>query len=821
MKLRTLALIAALAIVPSALPHGQARQQAAGGSGYLMPPKVIVDMLDAPPTPSVVVAPDRRMVALLERHSLPTIADLAQPIHRIAGVRINPKTNGRQQRTGGVFAVTLKAVADGTEKKVNVPPGARIGAVSFSPDGKRLSFTNTKDNGIELWVADTATGQSKLMSGAERLNGTGGDPCDWLEDSVTLLCQLIPGGRGAAPAEPSVPTGPNIQESRGKAAPAPTFEDLIKTNHDEDLFEYYFTSQLATIDAASSKKTPIGRPGILDNAQASPNGEYVLVSRQKRPFSRLVPMNGFPADVEIWSRKGDVVRKIADLPSAEGVPINGVRTGPRNQRWRPDQPATLTWVEALDEGDLKNVVPFRDKVVALAAPFKGEPTEVIKTEWRFGGLLYTERGLAFLNESDRATRRTRGWILDGGKEPRKLWDRRQQDAYNNPGVPVTRRGGGGRAGADFGGLILQRGDAIYLAGQGASPEGDRPFLDRLDLRTLKTERLFRSAEKTYETVIAPLDDDAKPLLTEYETLKDPPNYYVRDVAAGTRKAITQFKDPAPQLTGVLKQFVTYARKDGVQLSGTLYLPPGYKKGERLPLLMWAYPREFTDAADASQVSGSPYRFIRVSGISHLFLLTQGYAIFDNPTMPIVGPGETANDSYVPQLVASAEAAVDKVVEMGVADRDRIAVGGHSYGAFMTANLLAHSDLFKAGIARSGAYNRTLTPFGFQAERRTFWEVPDIYGRMSPFFYANKINEPILMIHGEADDNSGTFPIQSERLYMALKGHGATVRYVTLPHEAHGYTGRESVMHTLAEMINWLDRHVKNAELKAPASAQLR
>lgn len=819
MKLRMLALIAALAIVPSAAPLGQARQQAAAGSGYLMPPKVIVDMLDAPPVPSVVIAPDRRMLALLERHSLPTIADLAQPIHRIAGARINPKTNGRQQRTGGVFAVTLKSVADGTEKKVNVPPGARIGGVSFSPDARRLSFTNTKDNGIELWVADTATGQSKLMSGAERLNGTGGDPCDWVEDSVTLLCQLIPAGRGPAPAEPSVPRGPNIQENRGKAAPAPTFEDLIKTNHDEDLFEYYFTSQLATIDAASGKKTPIGRPGILDNPQASPNGEYILVSRQKRPFSRLVPMNGFPADAEIWSRKGDVVRKIADLPSAEGVPINGVRTGPRHQRWRPDQPATLTWVEALDEGDLKNVVPFRDKVVALAAPFQGEPTEVIKTEWRFSGLLHTEKGLAFLNESDRATRRTRGWILDGGTEPRKLWDRRQQDAYNNPGVPVTRRGGSGRAGSDFGrGLILQWGDAIYLAGQGASPEGDRPFLDRLDLKTLKSERLFRSAERTYETVIAPLHDDAKTLLTEYETLTDPPNYYVRDVAAGTKKAITQFKDPAPQLTGVLKQFVTYPRKDGVKLSGTLYLPPGYKKGERLPLLMWAYPREFTDAADASQVSGSPYRFIRVSGISHLFLLTQGYAIFDNPTMPIVGPGETANDSYVPQLVASAEAAVDKVVEMGVADRDRIAVGGHSYGAFMTANLLAHSDLFRAGIARSGAYNRTLTPFGFQAERRTFWEVPDIYGKMSPFFYANKINEPILMIHGEADDNSGTFPIQSERLYMALKGHGATVRYVTLPHEAHGYTGRESVMHTLAEMINWLDRYVKNAEAKAPAAS---
>ncbi|HSB09615.1 MAG TPA: prolyl oligopeptidase family serine peptidase [Blastocatellia bacterium] len=823
MRRRTFAFAAAFLIVASAVQYGQTNKR----SGYLMPPKVIVDILDAPPTPSVVVAPDRRTIALLERRSMPTIAELAEPIHRIAGARINPKTNGRQQRGGSVIGITLKSIADGAERKVTVPPSPNIGNVSFSPDAKRLSFTNTKPNGIELWVADTSTGQSKLISGTDRLNAAAGDPCDWLKDGVTLLCQLVPAGRGPAPAEPAVPTGPNIQENYGKAAPTATFEDMIKTNHDEDLFDYYFTSQLATIDSATGRKTLIGRPGILENVTPSPSGEYVLVSRIKRPFSRLVPMSGFPKDVEVWSRRGDVVKKIADQASSEGIPINGVQTGPRGVRWRPDQPATLTWSEALDGGDLKNKVPFRDKVMSLAAPFTA-PAEVIKTEWRFGGIAYTEKGVALLSESDRASRRTRTWILEAGAEPRKLWERRQQDAYNAPGTPVVRRdggGGGGRGGGGGfggfgggGGLIIQNGDSIFLSGQGASPEGDRPFIDRLDLKTLKTERLFRSAEKTYEAIVAPLDDDAKMLLTEYETPSEAPNYFVRDVAAGTKRQITHFKDPAPQFAGVEKQFVTYERKDGVKLSGTLYLPPGYKKGERLPLVMWAYPREFTDTDTASQVSGSPYRFTRVGGISHLFLLTQGYAIFDNPTMPIVGPGETANDTYVEQLVASAEAAVNKVVEMGVADRDRIGVGGHSYGAFMTANLLAHCDLFRAGIARSGAYNRTLTPFGFQSERRTFWEVPEIYGKMSPFFYANKINEPILLIHGEADDNSGTFPIQSERFYMALKGHGATVRYVTLPFEAHGYTGRESVLHTLAEMVSWMDKYVKNATPRGEARA---
>ncbi|HJZ69834.1 MAG TPA: prolyl oligopeptidase family serine peptidase [Blastocatellia bacterium] len=821
MKLRRLTVTAALIIVAAAAVVAQTRQQ----SGYLLPPKVIVDILDASPTPTVIVSPDRRTIALLERHSMPTIAQLAEPIHRIAGARINPKTNGRQLRTGSVIAITLKSIADGAERKITLPPNVNISDVSFSPDGKRLSFLNIKDNGIELWIADTATGQSKLVSGTDRLNATGGDPVDWLKDGATILVQLVPTGRGPAPGEPRVPTGPNIQENRGKAAPAATYEDLIKTNHDEDLFEYYFTSQLATIDTATGRKTLIGKPGILENVTASPSGEYILVSRLKRPFSRLVPMNGFPKEIEIWNRKGDVVKKIADLPSSEGVPINGVEAGPRNVRWRPDQPATVTWVEALDGGDLKNKVPFRDKVASLSAPFTGEPAEIAKTEWRFGGLSYTEKGIALLSESDRATRKTRTWILEAAAQPRKLWERRQQDAYNNPGTPVIKRdsgargfGGGGFGGFGGSGLIQQQGDSIYLTGQGSSPEGDRPFIDRLDLKTLKTERLFRCADKSYESVVMPLDGEAKTILTEYETATEPPNYYVRDLTNGTKRALTQFKDPAPQLAGVQKLFVTYERKDGVKLSGTLYLPPGYKKGERLPTLMWAYPREFTDADTASQISGSPYRFTRVSGPSHLLLLTQGYAIFDNPAMPIVGAGETANDTYVEQLVASAEAAVNKVVEMGVADRDHIGIGGHSYGAFMTANLLAHSDLFRAGIARSGAYNRTLTPFGFQNERRTFWEVPEIYGKMSPFYHANKINEPILLIHGEADDNSGTFPIQSERLFMALKGHGATVRYVTLPYEAHGYAGRESVLHTVAEMLNWMDKYVKNAGARHETAA---
>lgn len=779
---------------------------------YQTPPKEIINAFDASPLPAAILSPSKQVVALTYRRAYPLIAELSQPVLRLAGARVNPRTNG-PQRAGTIFGITFKRIGGGSEIKVAVPPQASISNVRFSPDGSRLSFLNTKPGGIELWVADVATGRARMVSGLDRLNAATGDPCDWLADNKVLVCTTVVTNRGRVPTPPSVPDGPNIKENLGKVAPAATYEDMLRTAYDEAVFEYYFTSQIVAIDSTTGRKTLIGKPGIFDNVSPSPNGEYLLVTKIKRPYSHLIPMGGFPADVEVWTRAGQLARKIADVPTREGVPLTGVQTAPRGIRWREDQPAMVVWVEALDGGDLKNKVPFRDRVMSLAAPFNSQPAEFAKTEWRYAGISFTERGVALLNEADRSSRRIRTWVI--ASAPRKLWERKQDAAYENPGTPVVRRdsgtpgfGGGGGGGASS--PILQNGDYIFLSGQGASPDGDRPFLDRLNLKTLETERLFRSDAKSYEAVIAPLDDEGQRILTRYESPKDPPNYFVHDLKANTTLPVTDFKDPQPQVRGVTRQFINYKRKDGVKLYGTLYLPPGYQPGTRLPVILWAYPREFGDADSASQVTGSPNRFMIVSGYSHLFLLLSGYAILDNPTMPIVGPGETANDHYVEQLVSSAEAAIDKLVDMGIGDRDRIGVGGHSYGAFMTANLLAHSRLFRAGFAESGAYNRSLTPFGFQSERRTFWEVPDLYAKMSPFWYAQNVKDPILLMHGEADDNSGTFPIQSERFYMALKGHGATVRYVTLPYEAHGYAARETLLHVLAERLNWFDKYVKKA-----------
>jgi dipeptidyl aminopeptidase/acylaminoacyl peptidase len=799
---------------------------------YVLPPKAIVDAFDAEPLPQTLLSPNKQVVALTKARTYPTIAELAQPMYRLAGARVNPKTNGPHRASGlpgtGIYSITLKKIADGTEAVVKVPAQARLSNVKFSPDGSHLAFLQTKDDAIELWVADGLTGAARaVVTGADRINATAGDPCDWLKDNVTMVCELVPSGRGPAPAEPLVPSGPHVEENYGKAAPAPTYEDLLKTAHDDTLFDYYFTSQLTSINVTTGAKAAIGKPAVFASVTPAPGGQHVLVMKIKKPFSHTVPMNGFAQDVEIWTRAGDVAKKIADQPSREGTTLTGVEPGPRGYRWRADQPATILWVEALDGGDLKNKVPFRDKVLSLGAPFSGPAVEIAKTEWRYAGINYTDAGIALLSENDRATRRTRSWIMEPGAAPRKVWERKQDAAYDDPGSPVTRRdtgasagGGGGRGGAGAG-SIIQNGDFIYVAGVGASKDGDRPFLDKLNIKTLKSERIFRSSAESLESFVAPLNDEMTKFLTRYETQKEAPNYYSRDAGADAKRAVTQFKDPQPAVRDILRQYVTYKRNDGVTLSGTLYLPPGYKQGTRVPLIMWAYPREFGDADSASQVSGSPNSFTTIRGGSHMFLLLSGYAIFDNPTMPIIGPGETANDTYVEQLIASAQAAVDKVVEMGVADRDRIGVGGHSYGGFMTANLLAHSRLFRAGFAESGAYNRSLTPWGFQSERRSFWEAPDIYTKMSPFWYADKIKDPILLMHGEMDDNTGTFPINSERLYAALKGHGATVRLVMLPNEAHGYAARETLLHVIAERLNWFDKYVKNAGAKSTTDAPAR
>lgn len=778
---------------------------------YQKPPKAILDVLDAPSSPFVSVSPSRDRMLLAQTTRYPSIAELSEPMLRLAGLRINPKTNAPHM-AGRIVGLTIKTIPDGKETKIVLPAGARLNQPSWSPDGKQFAVTNMTANSVELWIGDAATGKLRKVPGVA-INAAYGEAMQWLPDSKTLLAQTIPVGRGAAPVAPSVPIGPTVQENFGKAAPAMTFQDLLKTPHDEKLFEYYSTSQLAFINAATAKATPLGKPAIYAGVDVAPDGNHFLVVSNHKPFSYSLTAGSFPREVEVWDRNGKVIHKLASLPLQDQVPIEGVPTGPRGYNWRPTEAATLVWVEALDGGDTKKKADLRDVVKMLKAPFTGQPIELAKTEYRFAGLTWGEKnGTVWVRDSDRNRRRVRTFSMNADnptQPPKLIWERSVQDRYNDPGQPVMKRLPNGQM------VIHQSGDNIFLTGQGASPKGDRPFLDRLNLATMKSERLFRCDDTSYETFVALLADDGSKFITNHQTQTTPPNYFVRQAGGSDKVALTNFTDPTPQLRGIKKQLVRYKRKDGVDLSFTLYLPPNYKEGTRLPTVVWAYPIEFSDADVAGQVSGSTNRFTTIGGISQLFFVLQGYAVLDDATMPVIGDPETMNNTYVEQIVASAEAAINKAVEMGVTDRNRVGVGGHSYGAFMTANLLAHSDLFKAGIARSGAYNRTLTPFGFQSERRTFWEAPEMYYKVSPFMSANKIKEPILLIHGEADNNTGTHPIQSDRMFQALKGNGGNVRYVTLPFESHGYSARESTEHTLWEMITWFDKHVKGAQ---PATA---
>jgi len=790
-----------------------------GAEVYQKPPKAVLDVQNSPPTPVLALSPTRAYATQGQPVRNPPIAELAQPMLRLAGLRINPKTNGLHNT---IFnsSLTLRKIPEGTEIKLSLPPNPKLAGTHWSPDGSQFAFTNTTTNAIELWIGDT-TGKTQKVEGA-RINGVmasafegggrggrgggGASNIQWMPDGKSLLVEVVKPNRGAPPAEPLVPKGPHVQESLGGAKGSATLEDMLQNPHDEDLFEYYATSQLAFIDIASGKMTPIGKAGIIESARISPDGKNLLVTTIHKPFSYLLSARSFPKEIEVWDLTGKMIHRVASQPLEERVSLTGVATGPRNIQWRPGQPATLMWVEALDGGDLKNQVPYRDRIVALKAPFTGQPVEFFKTQQRFQGIQMAEKGgLALVEEFERQRQwqRTLMVNLDKGGAPREIWARNSRDRYKDPGTPMLKPLANGSR------VLLQDGDNIFLTGTGASPTGDHPFLDRFSLATLKTERLFRCDDDRYEVVEAILDQKGDRFLTRREGPTDPPNYYAR-TPSGSMTAVTRFPDPQPSIRGIHKELVNYKRNDGVDLSFTLYLPAGYKQGTRLPTVIWAYPYEYTDVDTAGQVSGSTKRFTEMTGYSQLFFVMQGYAVLDNTAMPVVGDPDTVNNTYVDQIVANAKAAIDKAAAMGVTDPARVGVGGHSYGAFMTANLLAHCDLFKAGIAESAAHNRTLTPFGFQNERRTLWQAPDVYLKMSPFMYADKIKTPLLLIHGEADDNSGTFPIQSERMYEAVRGNGGIVRLVFLPFEAHGYRAKETIEHVLWEKFAWFDKYVKNA-----------
>lgn len=776
---------------------------------YQTPPKSIADLFTAPSTPSVSFNKDGSMMMILDRTEAPSIEDLAQPELRIGGIRINPAISG-PSRAGGFTNLKIKKTRSGEEIQIKgLPSNPKMNGFSLSLDEKYLAFTQTEGNGISLWVVDMTTYEAKKLTDPI-LNQVFGNSVAWLPDNSIIIKANNP-SRGTIPKAPAAPAGPVIQETSGNAAPSRTYQDLLTNPYDETLFAYFMDSQLMKVGLDGSK-SPIGKPAMIKSMDISPDGNYLLIESIQKPFSYLVPADRFPYTVEIWTSSGEMVKTLAQIPLDEVRPtgFDATVTGPRGISWRADHAATLYWAEAQDKGDPKVKVAERDIVYTLSAPFTGDKKKLAGTALRFGGINWSDDTFAILNERWFASRIEKRSVINPSnpvQAPKVIIERSSDDLYNDPGSPLFTRNAFGKN------VLMRKGDLVFMTSEGGGPEGNMPFLSTFNTATKEQNILWRSQAPYYERVSKVLAADATEFITIKEGTDLQPNYWL----INTKKRIapmqlTSFAHPYESIKGIKKQLVTYKRKDGLNLSAVVYTPEGYDpaKDGRLPVLMWAYPREYKSAADAAQVRGSKYTFTRLSWGSPIYWVTRGYAIMDQTEMPIVGEGDQEpNDFFIEQLVANAEAAIDHIVEMGIGDRNRIAVGGHSYGAFMTANLLSHTNIFAAGIARSGAYNRTLTPFGFQYEQRTYWEAPEVYFNMSPFSFADKVKTPILLIHGEADNNSGTFPIQSERYYNALKGHGATTRLVFLPHESHGYAAKESVLHTLWEMDTWLEKYVKN------------
>ena len=775
--------------------------------GYQTPPKDIADLLLAKPTPSVSVDSKGEWMLLSERNSYPSVEELGQPEIRVAGLRLNPN-NFSPSRQTYINDFSLKNIQTNTAYKIaGLPANMLANNVQWSNNQRKIVFTNTTSNKVDLYVIDVATKKASKLN-KQPLNITYGAGIRWVDDN-TIIYKTAVSLPTAMLKKPITPKGPTVQQNIGKAAPGRTYQDMIKSPYDEQVFEFMATAQM--VMNKNGVETKIGKPTIYSSVQVSPDKKYLLVETVKKPFSYLVPAGGFPSTVSITDLSGKLVKVLAELPSSETSPSgnDNVQNVPSGYQWRDDEVATIVWSHPLDSGLIKTKMEYHDAVYALAAPFTTSAKELFKTNMRFRGVTWGNESFAWVTEALQGKQTVKvSRYNPTANTMETLFERNITDAYSNPGSPITEKNKYGR---DV--IKIMNNTLLMNNPVGSSSKGDLPFLSKFDLGTKKSDIIWRSQEGAYEAVVDVLDADNLVLLTRKESQKEVPNYFIKNLKLRIAdRAITDFKNPYPALEGITKQKIKYKRADGVDLTGDLYLPKGYNKEKDglLPVLIWAYPREFNNAADAAQIRGSKDRFTSLSWASPIFYATQGFAVLDNAEMPIVSKdtSKKPNDNFLEQLRLNAEAAINNLSEMGIGDKNRVAVGGHSYGAFMTANLLAHTNLFKAGIARSGAYNRTLTPFGFQAEDRTFWQAPELYSTMSPFNYADKIKTPLLLIHGDSDDNQGTFPINSERLYAAIKGNGGTTRFVFLPYEAHSYRGKENLLHMLWEQNEWLKKYVK-------------
>ena len=779
---------------------------------YQNPPEEILELVDVNMPPRVLMDEKKNYIIFLYRDTYKTIGELSEKEMRLGGLRINPKTNigSRVNYYNNIKISYLDKDKYKLKQIKGMPSNPRMSNIKWSPDQTKIALTNTTRDGVELWCLDLKRGRVRKITGPE-LNANLGDVINWFQDGEALLVKFVPSRmEEILNADELIPVGPRVSTNDGKKAQNRTYQDLLKNKNDEKNFEILATSELYKVSIKGEKKLWKKRD-MYNKISISPNGDYILVSSIQKPFSYLVPYSRFPSKYVIYSIDGEKAKLLSEVPLIEDLPkgFMSVRKGNRGFSWRLDKPASIYYVNALDGGDPKNDVEFRDEIFQLDSPFDMAPIKILKMENRYYRISWCDESLAIGFDYWWNNRNTKTYLFNPSKpmeEPLVISDRNYQDRYSDPGKFVKKRNKYGKS------ILAIKNDNLFLLGDGFTAEGQFPFLDKINIKTMEKDRLYESRINDKKESLQDYMIDEEKILVRIESPSDYPNYYFRSLNDDNLAQVTSFSNPFISLKNVYKELIKYKRQDGLDLSATLYLPDSYdmNKKEKLPMIMWAYPREFKDKSSASQTTQNPNKFTYPYWGSPIYWLTRGYAILDAVSFPIIGVGEEEpNNQFRSQLVNNAEAAINIVDSLGYIDKNRVAVGGHSYGAFMVANLLSHSDLFAAGIARSGAYNRTLTPFGFQSEERTYWEAPEIYYQMSPFMHADKVRSPILLIHGEADNNSGTYPLQSERYFNALKGLGAKTRLVMLPKESHGYRAKESILHMLWEQDTWLEKFVKN------------
>ncbi|MDD4747572.1 MAG: prolyl oligopeptidase family serine peptidase [Salinivirgaceae bacterium] len=791
-------------------PYGAFAQE---DLAYQKPSAEILALADYERAPSISMDTKKEYMLLRYQDTYKTLDELNIEEMRLGGLRINPITNISSTLTY-VNNLKIRKISDTKREPIqvaNLPENPKIANISWSPNDTKIAFTHTAETGVELWVIDVATAKAKKLTDAT-LNSNLGSPFRWTKDNETLLVKMIPADRKPLiDQSKSLPTGPIISVAEGQESQNRTYQDLLSNKTDEINFETLIASELYKINLNGDKKLFMGKE-LYYYQSISPNGEYLSIATFHKPFSYIVPYYRFPITTTVYTMEGEKVKVVNEEPLVEIMAkgFNATREGKRNMSWRDDKPASLYFVEALDGGDPAKEVEYRDELYSWDAPFTNAPVSLMKTKQRFYTVLWGNETTALVYDQWYNTRNMKTYLLnpsDLKNEPTIIYDRNYQDVYSNPGSFETREN---EFGADV--LAIENGN-LFLIGSGYTEKGQFPFIDQFNLKTLKTKRLYQSTfTDKKESIFSIVDYKKGTALVMIQSKNEYPNYYFRSFYKKDKiDQITFTKNPFESIKDVHKEVIKYKRADGVELSGTLYLPLGYdtKNPEKLPLLIWAYPQEYKDKNSAGQSTQNPNEFTFPYYGSFVFWVTKGYVVLDDASFPIIGEGENEpNDTFIEQLVANGKAAIDAVDKLGYIDRTKVAIGGHSYGAFMTANLLSHSNDYACGIARSGAYNRTLTPFGFQMEQRNFWDVPAVYGGMSPFFSANKMKTPILLVHGEADNNPGTFTLQTERYFQAIKGLGGNARMVILPKESHGYQAKKNILHLLWEQEQFLDKYLK-------------